>query len=143
MDVILQAEIKQCVTDEVAKVMAELNDHGADLDSILTKIQEVLENIPGSMVKSVQKGRTNAETVAIATVDPDKCIVILDNEVLVSGLKAGGSTSSYQDCTDGATLVSLTATTLSLTTNDYFYYKSNGLTVSSIGTVSWQIIEFY
>lgn len=142
MDVILQEEIKQCVTDEVAKVMEELNGQGANLDTVLAKIQEVLESIPNSMVKSVQKGTTNAKSVSIAEVNPDKCIVILNNGVLSSDTRYGGSSASWLGGTDGAILTSLTATELKLTTNDYIYEGSMS-EKNGVGTVSWQIIEFY
>lgn len=143
MDVILQEEIKQCVADEVAKVMAELNGQGSDLDTILTKMQEVLESIPNSMVKSVQKGTTTATSVSIAEVNPDKCIVILNNNVLVGELRTGGSSNRTTSCIYGATLVSLTATELNLTTNRYIYYDSNDRAYNGTGDISWQIIEFY
>lgn len=143
MDVILQEEIKQCVTDEVAKVMEELNGQGANLDTVLAKIQEVLESIPNSMVKSVQKGTTTAKSVSIAEVNPDKCIVILNNGVLSSDTMYGGSTySDWLDGTDGAILTSLTATKLELTQNNYVYEGSKSAN-KGVGTVSWQIIEFY
>lgn len=143
MDVILQEEIKQCVADEMAKVMAELNGQGSDLGTILTKMQEVLESIPSSMVKSVQKGTTTATSVSIAEVNPDKCIVILNNGKLSGSRKAGGSSSVISDGTGGAVLTSLTATELNLTVNSYVYYDKNDISGAKNATVSWQIIEFY
>lgn len=143
MDVILREEIKQCVTDEVAKVMEKLNGQGANLDTVLAKIQEVLESIPNSMVKSVQKGNTTEKSVSIAEVNPDKCIVILNNSVLSSDIKTGGTSSSWSDGTDGAILTSLTATQLQLTRNCYVSGDSILSSKTLYGTVSWQIIEFY
>jgi hypothetical protein len=87
----------------------------------------------GSAVKSVRRGvvefnSINDRNINISPpVNPDKCVVLLDNY-----LTAADSAETW-----GATVVSLTSTTLTLTPNRY----NDGN--DTFGKASWQIIEFY
>lgn len=104
------------------------------IDNGITEIKT-----PGavSIVKSVQRGTTSSTTVSISTVNPQKCVVILDNEVLAGNV--GGSRSHT---TDGSYVKSLTANKLSITKNLYWGVQSDS-DHQFTGTVSWQVIEFY
>ena len=64
-------------------------------------------------IKSVQRGKSSTTTVTIHSVDPSKCIVILD------------------PATNGSTAVALSHT-----------LTENTLTLSGLSAVGWQVIEF-
>ena len=77
MDNILRDEVNQHTSDEVEKVLAELEAQGVDL----TAIKEALANAGGA-VKSVQHGTLviasskNSGSVSISAVDPAKTFVV-------------------------------------------------------------------
>lgn len=79
--------------------------------------------LDSNIIKSIQRGTTKDTKVTINTVNPDKCIVLLNNSLL----------STTSDNVDGAYVVKLKANSLELSSNynDRFNY-----------TVGWQIIEF-
>ena len=79
--------------------------------------------LDSNIIKSIQRGTTSATKVTINTVNPDKCIVLLNNSLL----------STTSDNVDGAYVVKLKANSLELSSN---YYNRNNY------TVGWQIIEF-
>ncbi len=99
------------------------------LDTVMQNIANDLKTGTVPIVKSVQRGRTTSTTISISTVNPNKCVVILNGElscVTISGVVKDVYTPS---------LVSITSTTLTITANSY----SSGPTVYS----SWQVVEFY
>lgn len=79
--------------------------------------------LDSNIIKSIQRGTTKDTKVTINTVNPDKCIVLLNNSLL----------STTSDNVNGAYVVKLKANSLELSSNynDRFNY-----------TVGWQIIEF-
>ena len=79
--------------------------------------------LDSNIIKSIQRGTTQDTKVTINTVNPDKCIVLLNNSLL----------STTSDNVDGAYVVKLKANSLELSSN--YYNRSNY-------TVGWQIIEF-
>ena len=91
------------------RLMSENVSSGGGLDS--------------NIIKSIQRGTTSSTKVTINTVNPDKCIVLLDNSTLSNG----------EYYVDGAYVVKLKEDTLELSSN--YSNKNNH-------TVGWQIIEF-
>lgn len=79
--------------------------------------------LDSNIIKSIQRGTTSSTKVTINTVNPDKCIVLLDNSTLSNGEYYVG----------GAYVVKLKEDTLELSSN---YSNKNNY------TVGWQIIEF-
>lgn len=79
--------------------------------------------LDSNIIKSIQRGTTSDTKVTINTVNPDKCIVLLNNSLL----------STTSDSVDGAYVVKLKANSLELSSN---YYNRRNY------TVGWQIIEF-
>lgn len=79
--------------------------------------------LDSNIIKSIQRGTTQDTKVTINTVNPDKCIVLLDNSTLSNG--------EYD--VDGAYVVKLKEDTLELSSN--YSNKTHH-------TVGWQIIEF-
>lgn len=79
--------------------------------------------LDSNIIKSIQRGTTSSTKVTINTVNPDKCIVLLDNSTLSNG--------EYD--VDGAYVVKLKEDTLELSSN--YSNKTHY-------TVGWQIIEF-
>ena len=79
--------------------------------------------LDSNIIKSIQRGTTTDTKVTINTVNPDKCIVLLNNSLL----------STTSDSVDGAYVVKLKANSLELSSN---YYNRNNY------KVGWQIIEF-
>lgn len=79
--------------------------------------------LDSNIIKSIQRGTTTDTKVTINTVNPDKCIVLLNNSLL----------STTSDNVDGAYVVKLKANSLELSSN---YYNRNNY------KVGWQIIEF-
>ena len=99
-----------------------------------------------SPIKSIQRGTYTHEseknaTITINNVDPSKCIVILNSTMssATPGTMTNGSVYSAYE----STLVSLTNTKLTITSNCFSYYYSNTQTTQyKYGTTSWQVIEF-
>lgn len=86
------------------------------------------------VVKSVQRGVTTKTSITISTVNPQKCLVILNNSFLSYGYGSG----NYISYVYGSIVKSLTENNLTITKNYYDYSSSESYT-----EVSWQIIEFY
>lgn len=137
------------VNTNVESVQTTANDIRSALTTEIAALKEELlsfmsNNSPSGVVKSVQRGITTATSVGLSTsVDPNKCIVILNNQYVGNDTGDGDNTPAL-----GAYLVSLTSTTLTITQNkavDSYYLTSTGGYSESIviGTVSWQVIEFY
>lgn len=79
--------------------------------------------LDSNIIKSIQRGTSSSDKITINTVNPDKCIVLLDNSTLSNG----------EYYVDGAYVVKLKEDTLELSSN--YSNKNNS-------TVGWQIIEF-
>lgn len=79
--------------------------------------------LDSNIIKSIQRGTSSSSKITINTVNPDKCIVLLDNSTLSNG----------EYYVNGAYVVKLKEDTLELSSN--YSNKNNS-------TVGWQIIEF-
>lgn len=79
--------------------------------------------LDSNIIKSIQRGTSSSDKITINTVNPDKCIVLLDNSTLSNG----------EYYVNGAYVVKLKEDTLELYSN---YSNKNNY------TVGWQIIEF-
>lgn len=79
--------------------------------------------LDSNIIKSIQRGTSSSDKITINTVNPDKCIVLLNNSCL--------SDTSYS--VYGAYVTNLKANVLEVSTN-----RRN----DSSMTISWQIIEF-
>ena len=107
---------------------------GASSDSGTTTLFGLLKGLSSKgIVKSVQRGVTANTSITISSVVPNKCIVLLNNEVVGFGLTATGNNEDY---VYGAYMSSLSETKLTITNNRTTY---KGTTHN----VSWQVIEFY
>ena len=114
-----------------------------DTDSGTAKISTFAETYNpngGGGVKSVQRGTytfssSNTGTITISTVNPDKCMVLIDNGIV--GTSAASSSKNYTGTAYGSYLVSLAETKLTVSTNETINDSS-----PSYGTISWQVIEF-
>lgn len=117
--------------------------------TVMGKLNKLISEsaTPVPVIKSVQRGNiTKAATTLAQSVDPNKCIVLLDSEY--SGLYAyrNSSDSGYKTYQNSATMfVSLTATTLTVELG--YYYVPNITSSSSweskVNPTTYQIIEFY
>lgn len=79
--------------------------------------------LDSNIIKSIQRGTSSSDKITINTVNPDKCIVLLNNSCL--------SDTSYR--VYGAYVTNLKANVLEVHTNNRD---------DSSMTISWQIIEF-
>ena len=79
--------------------------------------------LDSNIIKSIQRGTSSSDKITINTVNPDKCIVLLNNSCL--------SDTSYS--VYGAYVTNLKANVLEVSTS-----RRN----DSSMTISWQIIEF-
>ena len=117
------ATLKSDMTTQITAVKTDVNTTKTTLNSAITS---------KAIVKSVQRGRATPEgnsntAIKINTVNPDKCLVLLE------GTRTG---SSY--ATTVPTLVSLTSTVLTV--------SPSGQSISgnyNVHEFSWQVIEFY
>lgn len=87
-----------------------------------------------SVIKSIQRGRTSSTTIKIHNVNPDKCIVLLNNSLVGYAKGSSGSLSI-----EGAITINLTNTLLTIEANQKYDY-SGGTNKYYVG---WQVIEFY
>ena len=99
-----------------------------EVSELLTDVKNEVMNSVGT-VKSIQRGVVVGITdytveITINKVNPDKCMVLLDNSWVSSG---NGTSCTY--------LISITETTLTIGTNRVSTYASEEL--------SWQVVEFY
>lgn len=127
MDNILRDEVNQHTSDEVEKVLAELEAQGVDL----TAIKEALANSGGMQVKRIQTGRVTQSsaggsliTVAIEAVDLQKSICF-----------STGSFYNTNTCAQPAAVRFKDAKTLEVVT--YIAYSSNKPSYAD-----WYVIEF-
>lgn len=122
------------------------------MEELKTAVASIQTNVTSGgvpIVKSVQRGTTTSTSVTISSVNPDKCIVILNNQYIdgISYLTGGDKSHTY-GTNSGAIVSSLTATKLTITANSILssarYDTFDGwIETTSKGKVSWQVIEFY
>lgn len=130
----------QTSVDNIASTIGTTTDSGATstTGTLMGKVNATLDILGGltvQCVKSIQRGtaseddETSQIAISISTVDPLKCMVLLDN----GNVNYEGSVG---DNLPGSRVVSLTSNTLKIT-NQYIRYD---FSTSGIG---WQVIEFY
>ena len=108
---------------------------GTGSDNGTTTLFGLLKGLSSKgIVKSVQRGVTTNTSITISTVNPQKCLVILNNSFLSHALNRSSDYSSY---VYGSIVKSLTENNLTITKN-YYEHSSD-----SYKEVSWQVIEFY
>ena len=103
----------------------------SDVQDAIVALKTLIDNIGGGSMKSIQRGVENvatgaSQTITVTlntTVDPDKCMVLLDMDTA-----SDSSNAIYHGCR----LDSLTATTLTI--------KASAASVAA--KLSWQVIEF-
>ncbi len=116
-------------TETVEQSSAKLITSGGVYEAI-KGIYDSLGNI--SVIKSIQRGTAKGKSedeniqIPISAVDPNKCMVLLDNSMIISG-----GVSSVR----GAYVISLEETMLTISPNG----TRSGGTECEVG---WQVIEF-
>ena len=116
-----------------------------DIDSGTATVSSFMETYSpngGGGVKSVQRGTytfssSNTGAITISKVNPDKCMVLIDNGIV--GYAAAAGSNNYTAVANGSYLVSLAATKLNISQNATFNKDGSA---NNYGTVSWQVIEF-
>ena len=101
----------------------------ATVKSSVSTLSTTVSGIPKSAVKSIQRGvhsgsATENITISISTVNPSKCMVLLQ---------------STRDTTNLPSLVSIASTSFTVTTSSSVYSTSP----NTASPFSWQVIEFY
>jgi uncharacterized protein YoxC len=99
------------------------------LTTSLSTLSSTVNSIPKGAVKSVQRGvhggsATDNITITINTVNPSKCMVLLQRT---------------RDTTNLPSLVSIASTSFTVTTSSAVYSTSP----NTASPFSWQVIEFY
>lgn len=125
------------ISENLLMLNSAFLDTGLALDELLKNEADSIKT-PGSVsiVKSVQRGTTSSTNVSISTVNPNKCIVIINNGVLTGSASGENTTGAY--------ITALTATQLTITQNTYYAYsKNDGTNTKRTSRISWQVIEFY
>jgi ABC-type transporter Mla subunit MlaD len=113
------------VKTDVAGVKSNVSTLSTNLSTVSTAVG----NIPKAAVKSVQRGvhsgsATDNITITINTVNPSKCMVLLQRT---------------RDTTNLPSLVSIASTSFTVTTSSAVYSTSP----NTASPFSWQVIEFY
>ncbi|WP_352400935.1 BppU family phage baseplate upper protein [Anaerotignum sp.] len=100
----------------------------------------IFGKLNNGVVKNIQRGvaatpRTTDKviTINLSAVDPTKCLVILDNNIVGYGMNGSSATDVPLY---GATIISFTTTVLKVSGN-YATYND------TYGSIGWQVIEFY
>lgn len=152
LNVLIQEMINNAVMQALNSTFG--TEEASPLDSIIQNIVDALQSkittggVP--IVKSVQRGTTTSTSVTISSVDPNKCLVILDNQYTGDGgaYAVGGNSISryYASKSTGGIVSSLAATKLTITANkasEVIYSSGDYEFQTATGKVSWQVIEFY
>ena len=97
---------------------------------ILSKLNEGGTSVIKSIQRGVAKGSASKVSITISSVNPDKCFVLMHNELVAH---SAGSGSGGDTC--GAYLISLTTNNLEIKAPMY----NSGFAYTNF---SWQLIEF-
>ena len=141
----------------VASLSQQVGSLQTELADVKSKVESSNNQSSSGAIKSVQRGTTTGTSITISSVDPNKCIVILDNQYPagaapwvygIGDYSSADVKSSFPSVPTGAYVTSLTATKLTITNNKVAsncrYDTFNGyIWTYSTGTVAWQVIEFY
>lgn len=131
-------EVKQ-TANETKTTIGDIGDPAGE-ESLVGLIKNIPETVPTGAVKSVQRGTyrivngdSNQNKIfSISTVNPEKCMVILD--VSNIGYKINNLYGS------GCYLVSLDSNNLTVHIGNIDQYN---VPYDLLGSLSWQVIEFY
>ena len=150
LNVLIQEMINNAIMQALNSTFG--TEEASPLNSIIQNIVDALQTkiTTGSVpiVKSVQRGVTTSTSVTLKNVDPNKCVVILNNEYTGHGFYTYQSKTNnaytYAKLSYGATVDSLTSNKLTITKNSAFSGSSfSDGPAEQTGKVSWQVIEFY
>ena len=113
------------LSNNVATVKTDV----ATVKSNVSTLSTTTNSIPKGAVKSVQRGvhagsATDNITISISTVNPSKCMVLLQ---------------PTRDTTNLPSLVSIASTSFTVTTSSSVYSSSP----NTASPFSWQVVEFY
>lgn len=133
-------EVSVMLTEFIGEVNSQLSTFKSEINTLLTgfkgdvnsqvsALTSAVNNVPKGAVKSVQRGvhsgsATDNITITINTVNPSKCMVLLQRT---------------RDTTNLPSLVSITSTSFTVTTSSAVYSSSP----NAPSPFSWQVIEFY
>lgn len=139
------AQLKNVLLEKLAEVITKItgvdskigtSGDTAGTATLFGQVKDIAKNMPTGAVKSVQKGIITAVPntgvsgklyeIPINTVDPNKCLVVLNSGLLSNGSSLGG---------DSLILTDLSANILKVTV----------FTTNTGGSASfcWQVIEFF
>ena len=128
-------EVEVLLTELETEINTLMTELKSDVESMITKLNNDVSSAVATLstrgaVKSIQRGIANNNTtdlinININTVNPDKCLVILNS-------------SSTADIKSQPTLKSLTSNLLTVTSASYY----NGYDYYGV-SFSWQVVEFY
>ncbi|MCQ4935129.1 hypothetical protein [Anaerotignum propionicum] len=108
------------VSTYLSSIYSSTNTANSKLNSLMN----------GIIIKSVQKGVSSSQNISIASINPSKCIVLLDGiySRTTREVTSAGYHATFVDRVSAPYLNSITTTSIN---------------VISEGTFSWQVIEFY
>ena len=130
MDNILRDEVNQHTSEEVEKVLAELEAQGVDL----TAIKEALANAGGSSaVKSVQRGTIDSSTSSATTTVTIEPVDMNKSLLFVSDYSTSYSSGVYPKTCNFR---------YELSSNNTIKITRYEATSSLKATFAWQVIEF-
>ncbi len=118
----------------VKQIFTTLSSVSSSVSTINTKATSIDSNTSRGTVKSIQRGTTVADTVALSTINPAKAFVILNWQLQNTG---GPSTVALFNV---PYVISLTSTLLTIGPNKVISPSGGNMTT---GNVSWQVIEYY
>ena len=151
MNNILRDEVNQHTSDEVAKVLADLEAQGVDIAALGSNINTILSKLNSggnSVIKSVQRGKIEFSQsgsskgkyytdIAIDSVDPSKAFVIVD---ATWSWRTGNTTSAEKD--SGSVVQYKLTSGTNLRVACLGYLDSTATVYSCVITGSYQVIEF-
>ena len=124
-----KSEVNTMLTGFSNGIDADMTALSSAVNTSVNTLSTTVNNIPKGAVKSVQRGvhggsATDNITININTVNPSKCMVLLQRT---------------RDTTNLPSLVSIASTSFTVTTSSAVYPTSP----NTASPFSWQVIEFY
>lgn len=111
----------------ISQVSTYLSSIYSSISTVNSKLNTLMNGI---LIKNIQKGVSSSENISISSVNPSKCIVLLNGIYSRTSreVTSAGYHASFVDRVSGPYLNSITTTSIN---------------VINEGTFSWQVIEFY
>ena len=120
-------EVEALISNLRKDVTELITDLNTDVSNMMAALNTTISNSVGT-VKSIQRGvvvgGSKEAVININPVNPDKCIVLLDNSYI-----------SVSNSTAFSYLISITETVLTIGANKPADFPSK--------EISWQVVEFY